>query len=100
MYGRRTKCRLIIKLNEFYTTETVDSLFYLWERDDHHERVDADAVAAGTAKFDENLVALYLGIGILRLRFIASVVCVELVDSPFWEHFIYMACVACDILFV
>jgi hypothetical protein len=52
---------LLWKLSEFYTTEFVDSDFHLCRRGYHHDRVDADIVAAGNVNFDEDLVALYLG---------------------------------------
>jgi hypothetical protein len=56
-----TKCRLIAKLSEFYTTKIVDSLIYLCKRDNHHDHVDAYVVVVGTADVDDDSVALYLG---------------------------------------
>jgi hypothetical protein len=41
----------------FYTTELVNSYFHLWESGYHHDRVDVDALAAGTV--DEDPIALY-----------------------------------------
>jgi hypothetical protein len=38
----------------------MDSLFHLCECDDHHDRVDADVVAASTAEVHEGPVTLYL----------------------------------------
>jgi hypothetical protein len=49
------------KLSELYTTEFVDSHFHLCGRGYHHDRVNVNALAAGTADVDEDLVALYLG---------------------------------------
>jgi hypothetical protein len=46
------------KLGEFYTAKFVDSQFHLCGRGYHHDRVDVDALAAGTIDVDENPVAL------------------------------------------
>ncbi len=46
------KCRLIAKFSELYTTETVDSIFHLYERGNHHDRVDDNVLAAGTVDVD------------------------------------------------
>jgi hypothetical protein len=49
------------KLSEFYFSEFMDLYFYLCECDYHHDCVDIDASAVGTAYVDEDLMALYLG---------------------------------------
>jgi hypothetical protein len=49
------------KLAEFYTTELVNSYFHLCEHHYHHDHVDVDALAVGTADVDQNPIALYLG---------------------------------------
>jgi hypothetical protein len=50
-----------VKINVYYTTELVNSYFHICERGYHHNRVDANALAAGTSDVDEDLVAIYLG---------------------------------------
>jgi len=46
-------------VSQLYTTELVNSYFRLCEHDYHHNRVDTDSLAAGTADVDETPVALY-----------------------------------------
>jgi hypothetical protein len=48
------------KLSEFYTIEFVDSHFHLCRHGYHHNCVDIDALATGTANVNEDPVALYL----------------------------------------
>jgi hypothetical protein len=48
------------KLSEFYTTEFVESYFYLCGHGYYHDRIDVDALAASTADVDEDPMALYL----------------------------------------
>jgi hypothetical protein len=50
-----------VKISVYYTPELVNSYFHLCERDYHHDRLDADALVAGTADVDEDPVAMYLG---------------------------------------
>jgi hypothetical protein len=52
---------LLRKLSEFYTVETVNSLFHLCGRDKYHNRVDVAVLFASTVDVDEDSVALYLG---------------------------------------
>jgi hypothetical protein len=52
---------LIVKNCVFYTTKLVNSYFHLLECGYHYDRVDVDALAAGTSHVDEDPVALYLG---------------------------------------
>jgi hypothetical protein len=87
-----------VKTSVYYLTELVNSYFHLCEHGYHHNRIDADALAAGTADVDEDPLALYLGYyneGSLYL-----VVGVSDSDSPFFVEILCMACVVCDILFV
>lgn len=87
------------KLSEFYTAEFVDSHFHLCGHGYHHDGVDIDALAAGTADVDDDPVVLYLGYynwGSLHL-----VICVSDSDSLYFcIDILYMACVARDIYFV
>jgi hypothetical protein len=50
----------LLKLSEFYTAGFV-SYFHLCRCDYHHDCVDVDVVAIGTADVDKDSVALYLG---------------------------------------
>jgi hypothetical protein len=50
-----------MKTSVYYTTELVNSYFLLYECGYHHDRVDVDALAAGTTDVDEDSMALYLG---------------------------------------
>jgi hypothetical protein len=49
------------KLSELYIAEFVDLHFHLCGRGYHHDCVDVDTLAAGTADVDDDPVALYLG---------------------------------------
>jgi hypothetical protein len=51
---------LIEKTSVFYTTELVNSYFQLCEHNYHHDRVNVNALAAGTTDVDEDPMALYL----------------------------------------
>jgi hypothetical protein len=53
--------RSLQKLSEFYTTEFVDSYFYLCGCGYHHDCVDVDALVAVTTDVNEDPVALFLG---------------------------------------
>jgi hypothetical protein len=44
-----------------FTPELVNSYSHICERGYHHDRVDADVLAAGTADVNEDLVTIYLG---------------------------------------
>jgi hypothetical protein len=48
------------KLNEFYTTELVNSNFHLCGGGHHYDSVDVDTLAASTADVDDDPMALYL----------------------------------------
>jgi len=54
----------------------VNSYFHLFEHGYHHDRVDPDVVAGSTVDVDDDLVALYFGV--LLLKLITTVVCVGL----------------------
>jgi hypothetical protein len=47
------------KLSEFYIAETVDSLFHLYRRDNHHDRIYDNVLATGTADVNDDSMALY-----------------------------------------
>jgi hypothetical protein len=49
------------KPSELYTIENMNSLFHRCEHDKHHDPIDDDVLAIGTADIDEDPVALYLG---------------------------------------
>jgi len=57
----KEKHRLIVKLRELYITEIVDSLIHLYGCGNHHDRINDDVLAIGTANVEENPLALYLG---------------------------------------
>lgn len=57
----KEKYRLIVKFSEFYTTEIVDSLIHLYGRGNHHDRINDNVLATGTANVEDNHLALYLG---------------------------------------
>jgi hypothetical protein len=62
-------CKYTVEIKELahcenprnYTIEFVNSYFHLSKRGYYHDRVDVDALAAGTADVDEEPVTLYLG---------------------------------------
>lgn len=56
----KMKCRFYVKA-QYYAAEVVNSLLHIYGRGSHHDRMDADAYAAGTADVDDDPVALYLG---------------------------------------
>jgi len=58
----------------FYTIELVNSYFHLYEHGYHHDRVDVDALAAGTTEVEEDPLALYWDTMTEALR-IRSFVC-------------------------
>jgi hypothetical protein len=77
----------------------VYSHFHLCGRGYHNDRVNVDALAAGTTNVDDDPVALYLGYydwGSSHL-----VICVSDSNSLyFYTDILYMACVACNTYFV
>jgi hypothetical protein len=50
-----------VKTSVYYTTKLVNSYFHLHKRGYYHDRVDADALATGTADVDDDPMAMYLG---------------------------------------
>jgi hypothetical protein len=57
-----------VKTNVYYTTKLVNSYFHLHKRGYHHDRVDVDALATGTADVDDDPMAMYLGYNTLVKR--------------------------------
>jgi len=50
-----------MKTNVYYTTELLNSYFYLCECGYHHDCVDTNALTVSIADVDEDHVAVYLG---------------------------------------
>jgi hypothetical protein len=50
-----------VKTSVSYTPELVNSYFHLCGRGKNHNRIDANALAVGTADVDEDHLALYSG---------------------------------------
>jgi hypothetical protein len=76
----------------------VDSYFHLCGRGYHHDHVDVDALATGTADVDKDPVALYLGYCDWSLSRRLYVLDLRIVHILY--RLLYMACVLCDTYFV